>query len=122
MKEKLPSEYDPFKLTREAISSHRFEDKYNKLLSLYSASTAEIDKPKSEQKFPRELRKFIHDLFLEYYDTIEHTRERISKKNITRSCSSCGTVFPPDPMDYFNSTHGEKVKFLCHPCKLAKKS
>lgn len=119
MSKNLPENYDPIEILKEAIHFPRFEDRYNTLFSLYGDSIHDIDKPKEEQKFYPELKKFIHDMFIEdYYNIIDvDIMNRIQKRNILRTCASCGTRYMPDPMDYYNSTHGEKVKFLCPSCK-----
>ena len=117
-KNELPEGYNPYKILKEAIHFPRFEDRYNTLFSLYNDSINDIDKPKSEQRFSPELKKFIQDLFIEdYYKIIEDIRDRIHKRKILRTCSVCGIKFSPDPIDYYMSTHGEVVKFLCPPCK-----
>ena len=125
VRKQLPEGYDPVKILKKAIdlsSKKDFEERYNLLFSLYFDSLSDYEKPKDEQKFFPDLNKIIRPLFLDDNELVDMSRERIYKYKIHRNCSSCGVDFPPDPIDYYISKHGVRVKFLCNPCKVAKKN
>ena len=92
------------------------------MFRLYFDSLSDYEKPKAEQKFFPKLNKIIRGMFLLDNELIDMSRERIQKYKIHRTCASCGVVFAPDPMDYYISKHGVRVKFLCHPCNVIKKN
>ena len=117
VKEKLPEGYDPIKMLKKAVGLSSFEERYNLLFTLYFDSLSDYKKPKAEQKFSPKLNQLIRDLFLSDNELIDMSRERIQKYKIHRTCVSCGVVFAPDPMDYYISKHGVRVKFLCYECR-----
>lgn len=53
---------------REAINTTDFEEKHDKLLALYSLALNDSDKPKEEQLFYPELKKFVFLLYKDVYD------------------------------------------------------